>query len=256
MSSERPWYKRYGSDFIAGTLGLSLEEKGAYSLILDLLYDRGRPLPDDPRYIAGVCGCSVRKWNAIRDRLIEAGKITVRDGTISNPRFDKEAETAAKISRERAENGAKGGIKSGETRAATSKNNDISEAKPPYVRDSRGQRLEEKEKDSEATASGASAPPAAPMTVAEQVWKTVVPWLKEHGGKSDGQARKIIGGWCRDYGEPAVLGAFMEAARSPPVDPVAWFNRRLAGRKQSGAPIMDAFDELDERIRDAGLAAH
>ena len=64
--SERPWYRRYGSDFIAGTLGLSLEEKGAYSIVLDLIYDRRRPIPDDARYIAGVCGCSVRKWTAIK----------------------------------------------------------------------------------------------------------------------------------------------------------------------------------------------
>lgn len=34
--AKRPWYKRYPSDFIAGTIGLSLEEKGAYSVCLDL----------------------------------------------------------------------------------------------------------------------------------------------------------------------------------------------------------------------------
>ena len=80
--SDRPWYRRYGSDFIVRTLDLSLEEKGAYSVILDLIYDRGRPFPDDARYIAGVCGCSLRKWASIRGRLIEAGKIAIVDGCI------------------------------------------------------------------------------------------------------------------------------------------------------------------------------
>lgn len=87
--SAHPWYRRYGSDFIAGTMGLTLEEKGAYSLVLDLIYDRGGPIPDDPRYIAGVCGCSIRKWNAIRERLIEAGKITLAEGRITSPVLGK-----------------------------------------------------------------------------------------------------------------------------------------------------------------------
>jgi len=132
--SERPWYKRYPSDFITGTLGMSLEEKGAYSILLDLIYDRGRPIPDDARYLAGVCGCSVRKWNTIRERLIETGKITCRDGVISNSRAEKEIENAAKLARKLAENGAKGGNKKAENAAAASENNDIALAELPLTR--------------------------------------------------------------------------------------------------------------------------
>ena len=67
------WYKRCGADFIHGTMMLTLEEKGAYSLCLDLIYDRGAPIPDDARWLSGVCGVSMRKWNALRNRLIELG---------------------------------------------------------------------------------------------------------------------------------------------------------------------------------------
>ena len=67
----RPWYRRFPDNFIGGTASLTLEEKGAYSLVLDLMYVRGGPIPDEPRYIAGVCNCSVRKWNAIRQRLLD-----------------------------------------------------------------------------------------------------------------------------------------------------------------------------------------
>src|SRR3546814_8063377 len=88
--SARPWYKRYGADFVHGSLGLSLEEKGAYSLCLDLIYDRGGPIPDDDRWLAGVCGVSIRKWKAVRARLIEAGKIIERDGRLSNHSAEKE----------------------------------------------------------------------------------------------------------------------------------------------------------------------
>lgn len=83
--SARPWYKRYASDFIAGTISLTLEEAGAYSYIIDLLHDRGGPIPDDAQWIARVCGCSTRKWKTIRQRLIQAGKIYENEGALLAP---------------------------------------------------------------------------------------------------------------------------------------------------------------------------
>lgn len=70
-----PYYKAYPRDFLEGTIGMSFEVKGAYRLILDLIYMQGGKLPDDARYISGNLGCSVRKWNAIRAELIERGKL-------------------------------------------------------------------------------------------------------------------------------------------------------------------------------------
>lgn len=123
--SDRPWYKRYGSDFITATLGMTLEEKGAYSIVLDLIYDRGGPIPDDPRYIAGVCGCSVRKWNSIRAKLIAARKLWATDGVISNSRADKELEKSAKTARKDAENDGKDREKNAENEAGFNKNKDL-----------------------------------------------------------------------------------------------------------------------------------
>ncbi len=130
----RPWYRRFPDNFIAGTVGLTLEEKGAYSLVLDLMYVRGGPVPDEPRYIAGVCNCSVRKWNAIRQRLLDLGKITVVDGFLSNPRAEKELENAAKDARELAENGAKGGNKTAENQRAVIKNKGLGSAPVQHAR--------------------------------------------------------------------------------------------------------------------------
>jgi uncharacterized protein YdaU (DUF1376 family) len=123
------WYKRCGADFIHGTMMLSLEEKGAYSLCLDLIYDRGGPIPDDARWLAGVCGVSLRKWGAIRERLLSLGKLTAESGLISNSRADFEMLSADLSSRERAETGAKGGRKRAENEAAARKNSDLAQAK-------------------------------------------------------------------------------------------------------------------------------
>lgn len=126
--SGHPWYKRYGADFVHGTLGLTLEEKGAYSLCLDLIYDRGGPIPDDARWLAGVCGVSLRKWTSLRDRLIQTGKLVASPGHLSNTRAEREIEIAAKTARKHAESGAKGGYKRAENEAASSKNNSLDEA--------------------------------------------------------------------------------------------------------------------------------
>jgi uncharacterized protein YdaU (DUF1376 family) len=144
------WYKRCGADFIHGTMSLSLEEKGAYSLCLDLIYDRGGPIPDDARWLAGVCGVSLRKWAALRDRLISLGKITIEGGLLSNTRADFEILSANLSSRERAESGAKGGRKRVENEGVSKETNDLgqSELKP---RD----KIREDKKDGETNVSPA-----------------------------------------------------------------------------------------------------
>ncbi len=132
---DRPWYKRYGADFVHGALGLTLEEKGAYSLCLDLIYDRGGPIPDDARWLAGVCGCSVRKWNSIRARLILAEKIFELDGFIMNSRARKELEKSSKIARKEPENPPKVPPKQAENEPASNESNDLASEKGLYARD-------------------------------------------------------------------------------------------------------------------------
>lgn len=91
-----PYYKRFPRDFLDGTIGLCLETKGAYAIVLDLIYMRDGRLADDARYIAGQLGCSVRKWTAIRKELLTAGKIQCANGIISNFRADYLTEESRK----------------------------------------------------------------------------------------------------------------------------------------------------------------
>lgn len=98
------FYKRYPRDFIAGTVGMDLETKGGYSILLDLIYAHDGALVDDPRFVAGVLGCSVRKWNAIKNTLVNLQKISCEDGFISNFRASFELINARKIIDKNAEN--------------------------------------------------------------------------------------------------------------------------------------------------------
>lgn len=146
--SGNPWYPRYPADFIAGTLALTLEEKGAYSIVLDLIYDRGGPIDDDPAWLARVCGCSTRRWKTIRLRLIEFGKITAENGRITNKRAEKQIEKRAKEARKLSENGAKGAEKANEKKATSANNNNLGKKGPEKSeRHTRSQKLEARERE-------------------------------------------------------------------------------------------------------------
>ena len=105
MSNGLPYYPRYPRDFLEGTVGMPFELKGAYGLVLDLIYMMGkRGLPDDPHFISGHLGMSVRKWNVVRDKLIALSKIQAENGIISNKRADKEKIIQSKFQDKQREN--------------------------------------------------------------------------------------------------------------------------------------------------------
>lgn len=89
--SRRPFHKCFHDDFLMGTVGLTLEEYGAYDRILKLMYSRGGPIPDEPRWIAGQLNITTRKWGAIRAALLSDKKKLIQRGEyLSNPRMERE----------------------------------------------------------------------------------------------------------------------------------------------------------------------
>lgn len=135
-----PYYKAYPRDFIEGTVGMSFELKGAYRLVLDLIYMQGGNLPDDERYISGLLGCTIRKWKSLRSELVSRGKIQVNGEFLTNERAVSELETLRKLTEKQSEN-----------RSNPNKNKEIKS--PPFNHT-------EPEPDTEATLSSvADAPP-------------------------------------------------------------------------------------------------
>ncbi|MBS0258362.1 MAG: YdaU family protein [Proteobacteria bacterium] len=119
-----PYHRRYQGDALQGYRKLTLEQRGAYTTILDLIYDEGGPIEFNERWLAGELNCSLRKAKALLDELLELRKIYVtRDGKISNHRAEQEIGNALKISRKRAENGSKRKDNSSEKAEKPNKNN-------------------------------------------------------------------------------------------------------------------------------------
>lgn len=123
--SARPYHKRYHSDALAGCMALTLEERGAYQTLQDLMYDRQGPILDAERLLAGYMGVSIRKWRSLREILLAKGKIFLtEDGLLFNSRVEKELENYLKTARKHAENGSKGGRKKAENEKNINENNE------------------------------------------------------------------------------------------------------------------------------------
>lgn len=115
------WHKRYHMDALDGMRSLTLEQRGAYTTILDLIYLRGGSVPDDAMFISGWMGVFPKTWNRIRKALIGAGKLIAEGGLLTNPRATKEVVLSKARSVENKTNGRFGGL-------ASKKNNDLPEA--------------------------------------------------------------------------------------------------------------------------------
>jgi uncharacterized protein YdaU (DUF1376 family) len=113
----------YFDDWLTGTMELSAEQRGAYITVCALIWKTGNRLKDNDAVLARWCAMSVRKWRAVRQLLIEAGKLEVADGYIRQQRAEAELETARERREKARENGAKGGRKKAENEAKSQKPN-------------------------------------------------------------------------------------------------------------------------------------
>lgn len=192
-----PYYKAYPRDFIEGTIGMTFEEKGAYRLVLDLIYMQDGNLPDDAKYISGLLGCSVRKWNSLRQRLLDLGKIQAVDGVISNFRACKELESTRTLQDKMAEN-----------RRRPNKNNELQSQQSHHT---------DTDIDSVTNVTGGD----AADDFAKQVFDRAVVYLGRHG-VSDDKARKFVGQLRKAHTDTEIFDAFTAASKAGAVDPMTY----------------------------------
>lgn len=103
-------------------------------------------------------------------------------------------------------------------------------------------------------------PKPSPLDLKSQIFGPCLDWLAERTGRKASAHRSLLGKWLRDYGEPAVLAAFMAAQKESPVEPVAWLERALAaggpnGRVSTGGRRPAYDPEAAERERREAIYA-
>lgn len=201
MMNGLPYYKAYPRDFFDGTAGMDFEVKAAYRLILDMIYMHGGRLVDDPRFIAGHLGCSVKKWNGLRSAILATGKIVASGGYLGNLRADKELDSLKSFQAKQRENGRQ-----------PKKNNNLTEATAEPKSNHTDTDTYTLSKDNAASA------PNDPAKIAFDAGVSVL----TAAGKSAASARAIVGKWRGRHGDEAVIAALGRAQREGAVDPVAF----------------------------------
>ena len=116
--SKNPYHFRYHDDALVGYKKLTLEQRGAYTTLLDLMYSEHGFLEDDERRLAAEMMVSTRKYRSLRDGLLKLGKLYVpHPGYLSNRRVDEEIERRTKRSMQAKANGRIGGQTKAENNA-------------------------------------------------------------------------------------------------------------------------------------------
>jgi uncharacterized protein YdaU (DUF1376 family) len=89
------WHKRDHNAALRGMMALTLEERGAYTTLLDLIYAHDGEIADNETEIVAWLRVDLRRWRRIRAMLLSVGKLYVRDGYLRNERADDEVLEAA-----------------------------------------------------------------------------------------------------------------------------------------------------------------
>lgn len=80
------------------TLGLTMEEYGQYTVLLDLIFVHNGAIPDDPAFVRGPLKTNAAGWRRVRDKLLGLGRIYTVDGHIRSARADREIKQAKRQS--------------------------------------------------------------------------------------------------------------------------------------------------------------
>ncbi|WP_375640121.1 YdaU family protein [Bartonella sp. MM55XZML] len=112
MSNGMPWIRFHLYDWISGTDGMTLEQRGVYITLLVRMYDKKAPIKTDFETLARACNCSQKKFATIVEYLIRDNKLIEIDGGLWNARVEEElkdfADKKDHISQIRSEAGRKG----------------------------------------------------------------------------------------------------------------------------------------------------
>lgn len=249
-------------DWDEGTTGLGLELEGGYGRFLNRLYRRGKPLPDDDRFMSMLMRLSLRVWKRIKAELIALNKIIVRNGCLTNPRFERErAERAATIRRQSEAALEMHAKRRSEHHSTDSRQAESSEFEQrlaetsPKLPENMSKKLNKineadlvehvpirkKSLEKEESSLRSDSPPAEAveeLTPERMIWGKCAQWLIRKTGKPDRQVKALIGKWLKIVTHVELLEHF-RACRDSGADPIPYLT----------AIVMRAEKTLMERCR-------
>lgn len=85
-----PFMQVYTSDWTAGTIGFTLEQRGFYFEALKTMWEMKGGLPDDIKWLSCALRCDPRTARRLRSFLINKRKLKHRNNLLINERMEKE----------------------------------------------------------------------------------------------------------------------------------------------------------------------
>ncbi|MEL7299352.1 MAG: DUF1376 domain-containing protein [Pseudomonadota bacterium] len=204
MKSGADWYKRDPVAYLGGVQGLSAKEHAVYSVVLDLIYQHGGAINDDPKWISGwISDMGSAAVRTAISALVQMGKIERENGLLTQKRARNEAKTREKLRETRAKLGEKGGVSSAVSRRASSQNNDLGQA----IASPREEKRREEYTDAEeARAGNSTEKPPPDLTFRERILTAIgvdpISGMTGHGGTMLGRTTDMAeaGRWTGDLG--------------------------------------------------------
>jgi len=86
-----PYIQLYPADYLADTIHLTLEQHGAYMMLIFNYWQRGEPPKDDDLRLAAICRTTQDDWIRIRPFVSEF--FDIHDGRWYHPRIEKDLAT-------------------------------------------------------------------------------------------------------------------------------------------------------------------
>ena len=102
------FYKRDPDRALSGMAEMTLEQRGAYNSILDLLYSRDGDVPDDDRRVARMITCHWREYARVKSELIALGKVWVEGGKLRAKRVQETIKEASDFAQDQSKRAADG----------------------------------------------------------------------------------------------------------------------------------------------------
>ena len=122
------FFKHEIAKWNVATDDLTLEQEAAYHRVVAMIRLYERPLRHNLRSLSGMWRCNERRANRLLSELIDAGKLTIKDGCIHDEKAVKDALNLGQSRIDKQLAGRSGGIESGKSRRKAFKNNDTGEA--------------------------------------------------------------------------------------------------------------------------------
>lgn len=114
-------------EFLSTTTHLTLEQRGAYIVLLSCMWQAGGKLPNDPAKLARMCGVTMPRWNKISADVLE---FFDREGELlSQKRLTAEYEKQIEIVEQRRSAGRKGAT----VKSLKSRDADLANAAAPAL---------------------------------------------------------------------------------------------------------------------------